>query len=344
MSSEKQEQAQKKFFIVTVGGGKCLTNTPNGVLDCLPSPSDTQYWTIEASEDDANVVAFKSCSSGQYLRNEIPQVLSGAKIGLGEKQWWTLERGNIPGSCAIRSNVCSVGKSYLNDYEGVYRDNNLVHMWQWVPHLEFWLTWYLIDSDNAANFNPIGEVAGKSATDAAASEKKASEVEQKAKDLEAKEAALKKKTDELEKKAKAAEAQVADVKRREEAVAQREAASSKSSKEPQAAKKENSPAPKSSPQKDNNEDKHTIAMLRGEIERLKLRNENGDLKLQLRNKDLEVQLEKAQRAAFTGSRAPRPSKAIMYGCGHKAYPPPRKIERRIVGIMYEGLEYHSLDQ
>ena len=121
------------FYIVTVAGGKCLSNTANGVLDCLPSTdnSNQQHWTIETSGNDENTIAFKSCADGQYLRNNEPNKVNWGKIGMGsEKQWWTLEKGRTPGSCAIRSQACTVGASYLNDFQGKYQDRNYVHMWQ----------------------------------------------------------------------------------------------------------------------------------------------------------------------------------------------------------------------
>ena len=119
------------FYIVTVAGGKCLENTqgPKGVLDCLPKDSKAQHWVIETGED-ANVVAFKNCADGQYLRNNEPNKINWGKIGVGEKQWWTLEQGRTPGSCSIRSNACTSGASYLNDFQGNYQDSNYVHMWQ----------------------------------------------------------------------------------------------------------------------------------------------------------------------------------------------------------------------
>ncbi len=121
---------QKAFYIVTVAGGKCLENTARGVLDCLPKDSNkSQHWVVEAGEE-ANTVAFKNVADGQYLRNNEPNKINWGKIGVGEKQWWTLEQGKTPGSCAIRSNACTSGKSYLNDFQGKYQDNNYVHMWQ----------------------------------------------------------------------------------------------------------------------------------------------------------------------------------------------------------------------
>lgn len=112
-------------------GGKCLDNTQSahGVLDCIPKDSDSQKWTIETDPKDPNVVAFKSSVDGQYLRNNEPAKIYAGRIGVGEKQWWTLEKGKNPGSCLIRSNACTAGASYLNDFEGRYQDRNYVHMW-----------------------------------------------------------------------------------------------------------------------------------------------------------------------------------------------------------------------
>jgi hypothetical protein len=123
---------QNSFYIVTVSGGKCLENTqgPNGVLDCLPkADSQKQQWVVETGENETTV-AFKSCADGQYLRNNEPGKICWGKIGVGEKQWWTLEKGNTPGSCLIRSNAATSAPSYLNDFQGKYQDNNYVHMWQ----------------------------------------------------------------------------------------------------------------------------------------------------------------------------------------------------------------------
>jgi len=120
------------YYIVTVGGGKCLENTQgaHGVLDCLPKDDDKQKWILETSGEDPNVVFIKNCADGKYLVNTQPHALNGARIAMkDEKQEWTIEKGRFPRSCAIRSNACTVGASYLNDFEGVYRDNNYVHMW-----------------------------------------------------------------------------------------------------------------------------------------------------------------------------------------------------------------------
>lgn len=119
------------FYIVTVAGGKCLENTQsaNGVLDCLPKDDKSQHWIIEPG-DDENTIAIKSVADGRYLRNNEPQKINWATIGMGEKQWWTLERGQTPGSCLIRSPLCTAAASYLNDFQGKYQDRNYVHMWQ----------------------------------------------------------------------------------------------------------------------------------------------------------------------------------------------------------------------
>lgn len=181
------------FYIVTVAGGKCLDNTQssNGVLDCIPKDSAGQKWVIETSDSDPNIVAFKSCADGKYLRNNEPNKINWGRIGMGdEKQWWTLEQGRTPGSCLIRSNVCTIGASYLNDFQGKYQDNNYVHMWQMVESLEFWLEWYFRDA-SGSSFGPQPERAvGAGSDDLEARE---AALAQKAKDLERREAALKNK-------------------------------------------------------------------------------------------------------------------------------------------------------
>ncbi|KAK5737321.1 hypothetical protein LTR17_006738 [Elasticomyces elasticus] len=456
----------KSCYIVTVGGGKCLDNKgPNKVLDCLPNTTKSQQWIVEPS-DQPNVVAFKSCEDGLYLRNNNPRAVSGAPIGMGEKQLWTLEQGRNPGSCLIRSNACELGKSYLNDYQGLYRDNNTVHMWQMEKSLQFWLDWYLLDANNAL-FNPIEASSGTA--DLEAREKKLAEreeqlkgAEQKSDALAEREASVKKTEDEvarqkddlqkreeatkkseeetakqqedLEKRAestkkgeddnvkkqeelqkredaiKQSEAEAvkreeglqakasepasdatqkkedtsdfdqkskdlkkkeAEVKKWEEQVAKQEEdlkkrqsqsavkrEASVNKRERDATKKEEdlrkraselekAKKSQSQPQAARGEasagtaaSKHTIELLKAENERLVLKGENDTLKLQMKVKDLEHELEKTKHAAADKSII-RPSKAINYGCGHKAYPPPRKIEKRIVGIMYEGLEYHT---
>ncbi|KAK3647432.1 hypothetical protein LTR22_013725 [Elasticomyces elasticus] len=474
----------KSCYIVTVGGGKCVDNKgPNKVLDCLPNTTKSQQWIVEPS-DQPNVVAFKSCEDGLYLRNNNPRAVSGAPIGMGEKQLWTLEQGRNPGSCLIRSNACEIGKSYLNDFQGLYRDNNKVHMWQMEKSLQFWLDWYLLDANNAP-FNPIEASSGTA--DLEEREKKLAEREEQVKDAEQKsdalaereasvkktedevakqkddlqkreeatqkseeetakqqedlekraestkkseddnakkqeelqerEAAIKKReseaakreeesqaktsepkseavqkkvdTSDVDQKSKDLDKKEAEVKKREEQVAKQEAdlrrrasqsASSEQTKtngndqqkaaelekredsvskrERDAAKKEEDlrkraseleKAKKSQSQHQaargeasagTAASKHAMELLKAENERLVLKGENDTLKLQMKVKDLEHELEKTKHAAADKSIM-RPSKAINYGCGHKAYPPPRKIEKRIVGIMYEGLEYHT---
>ncbi|KAK5702118.1 hypothetical protein LTR97_004938 [Elasticomyces elasticus] len=495
----------KSCYIVTVGGGKCLDNKgPNKVLDCLPNNNKSQQWIVEPS-DQPNVVAFKSCEDGLYLRNNNPRAVSGAPIGMGEKQFWTLEQGRNPGSCLIRSNACEIGKSYLNDFQGLYRDNNKVHMWQMEKPLQFWLDWYLLDANNAP-FNPIEATSGTA--DLEEREKKLAEREERVKDAEQKsdalaerEASVKnaedevakqkddlqkreestkkseeetakqkddlqkrkeatkkseeetaKQQEELEKRAESTkkseddnakkqeelqeredaikkreaeaakreeesqaktsepksgavqknddssevnqrskdlEKQEAEVKKREEQVAkqeeemkrrasqfasgektkangdeqqkaaelekreasvnkrERDAAKKEEDLRKRASKLEKVKKAQSQPQAARGEasagtaaSKHAMELLKAENERLVLKGENDILKLQMKVKDLEHELEKTKHAAADKSIM-RPSKAINYGCGHKAYPPPRKIEKRIVGIMYEGLEYHT---
>ncbi|KAK4957897.1 hypothetical protein LTR10_004320 [Elasticomyces elasticus] len=474
----------KSCYIVTVGGGKCLDNKgTNSVLDCLPNATQSQQWIIEPT-DQPNVVAIKSCKDGLYLRNMNPRAVSNVPIGMGEKQLWTLEQGRNPGSCLIRSNACEIGNSYLNDYRGLYQDNNKVHMWQMEKPNQFWLDWYLVDV-NDAPFNPIEASSGKA--DLEAREKKLAEREEKVKDAEQKsdalaqrEASVKKTEDEvakqkddlqtreqatkkseeetakqqedLEKRAESAkkgeddnakkqeelqkredaikkreaeaakreeesqaktsepksevvqkkedtsdvdqkskdlEKKEAEVKKREEQVAkqeeelkrrasqsvgkektkstgdeqqkaaelekretsvnkrERDAAKKEEDLRKQASELEKAKKSQSQPQAARGEasagtaaSKHAMELLKAENERLVLKGENDTLKLQMKVKDLEHELEKSRHAAADKSIM-RPSKAINYGCGHKAYPPPRKIERRIVGIMYEGLEYHT---
>ncbi|KAK5729368.1 hypothetical protein LTR17_011998 [Elasticomyces elasticus] len=417
----------KSCYIVTVGGGKCLDNKgPNKVLDCLPNTTKSQQWIVEPS-DQPNVVAFKSCEDGLYLRNNNPRAVSGAPIGMGEKQLWTLEQGRNPGSCLIRSNACEIGKSYLNDFQGLYRDNNKVHMWQMEKSLQFWLDWYLLDANNAP-FNPIEASSGtgdlearekklaereeqvkdaeqksgalaeqqelqeredaikkreveaakrEEESQAKASEPKSevvqkndnsSEVDQRFKDLEKKEVEVKKREEQVAKqeeelKRRASQSssgeqakangddqqKAADLEKREASVNKRERDAAKKEDElrKRASELEKAKKSQSQPQAARGEpsagtaaSKHAIELLKAENERLVLKGENDSLKLQMKVKDLEHELEKTKHAAADKSIM-RPSKAINYGCGHKAYPPPRKIEKRIVGIMYEGLEYHT---
>ena len=126
------------FYIVTVAGGKCLENTKDGVLNCVPKESDPQKWILEASDEDPNSFAIKSCSDGRYLINKNPTSINWAKIGMQEeKQLWTLEKGRFPRSCFIRSSACTAGASYLNDFNGEYKDNHYVHMWQMDVRQEF---------------------------------------------------------------------------------------------------------------------------------------------------------------------------------------------------------------
>ncbi|KAK5166733.1 uncharacterized protein LTR77_008277 [Saxophila tyrrhenica] len=276
---------QKAFYIVTVSGGKCLENTQTaqGVLDCLPKDNDKrQHWVLETGEEP-NTVAFKSCADGQYLRNNEPNKINWGRIGVGEKQWWTLEGSPTPKSCLIRSNACTSGASYLNDFEGVYRDNNYVHMWQMVKAREYWLAWWIVDAESSASFNPVLE-SGQAAAAAAdsgkleAREKTVAEKEeelkklenQRKKDIEQREAALKKNEQELTN-------QQATLKRREQELAKQQAAQNKGGSEPAAKPQQQKPsAPKPTPRE----------------------------------------------------------------CGHKVYPPPRKLEKRVVGYLYDGVRAH----
>lgn len=239
-----------------------------------------------------------------------------------EKQWWTLEKGKNPGSCLIRSNACTSAASYLNDFEGVYRDRNLVHMWQMVKERQYWLDWYLMPAD--ASFRPVEAAAPKA--EAASSGKDA---EQKAADLDAREAALSDKEQGLGK-------QEAALKKREQNLAKQEAALQQ-----QQSGDEVAPA-----QVDDNDD--GTGQSASQLELLKLENEN--LKLQLKVQELEEQLKKSQAKPEAG-KAPRritsshggangtsKKEPVTYECGHIAYPPPRKLRRNVVGMLYEGLD------
>ncbi|KAK3070981.1 hypothetical protein LTR53_009490 [Teratosphaeriaceae sp. CCFEE 6253] len=446
----------KAFYIIAVGGGKCLENTTSasGVLDCLPKPaSKAQRWVLEPSPDEPNVVAFRSCEDGQYLRNTEPAKVSWARIGVGaERQWWTLERGATPGSCLIRSNACTAGQSYLNDFEGKYQDRNYVHMWQMEKTLEFWLNWYIVDADNAP-FNPVDgaaeqsskaleerekslaeraervkdaeeksqavakrEAAAKKREDevarqekalqsreaelaaqkpppaapetakptgkddaeqkeaalrkrekeVAAREKVAAQAEQKAKSLKAQEVAVSKREKavagkekdaaQVEQKAQALRAKEAAVTQREQALAAREKAAAppkqantSATRKPSPAKPEPAPAPPTAPQQPERAAgagagaaKRELELLQASHAQLQSSSEKEVRRLRSDAANLRQQLEKSRHAAESrmvvpGSR----SKAIVWNCGHKAYPLPRKLERKVVGIIYEGLELHA---
>lgn len=272
------------FYIVTVAGGKCLENTQGaqGVLDCLPKDKSGQHWTIETGEDE-NTVAFQSCVDGQYLRNNEPNKINWGRIGMGEKQWWTLEKGHTPGSWLIRSPECKAGASYLNDFQGKYQDRNYVHMWQmnvgrtvliWYgigadvfmqEPLIFWLEWYFVDA-NRPPFNPAKE-GGEKSSQVHGVQQPSNGIAQ-TKDLEQREAALKKR-----------EQQLKDLEQREAA----------------------------------------------------LRKKEQDLKKK------EQELKKLSQQPATPANKPQINGvAPAKDCGHKVYSPPRKLNRKIVGYLYEG--------
>ncbi|KAK3075371.1 hypothetical protein LTR53_001376 [Teratosphaeriaceae sp. CCFEE 6253] len=409
----------KAIYIVTVGGGKCLENTASasGVLDCLPKPhSASQHWVLEPA-DTPNVVAFRSCADGRYLRNTEPAKISGARIGVGaERQWWTLERGATPGSCLIRSNACTAGQSYLNDFQGKYQDKNYVHMWQMEKSLEFWLNWYLVDADSAS-FNPVDGAAGQDSSELekrektlaereervkaaegkskavakreAAAKRREDEVARKERDLRSREAELagkkqappaaqettkaagkdeaekreaalrkrekdvvakEKEASQVEQKTKALGEEEAALTKREQDLAAREKATPKqantsATRKPSPAKAEPAPPPKpQSPERAAGAAsyKRDLDLLRAAHERLQTSSESTVRRLRGDAANLRQQLDKSRHAAESrmavlGSH----SKAIVWTCGHKAYPLPRKLERKVVGIVYEGLEYHD---
>lgn len=169
---------------------------------------------------------------------------------------------------------------------------------------QFWLDWYFIDADNAP-FNPVASTASSKAgaqrlkareEELASREQRLKDAEQKAKQLEEREAALKKKEQLFAEQEKA-------INKKADAL---------STGAQKAVEKANPPEGAS---------KHAIELLKAE---------NEKLELQLKVKELE----QAQRTAI--ARVPANGRrAIEFNCGHKAYPPPRKLERKIVGIMYE---------
>lgn len=381
------------IYIVTVAGGKCVQNmqgTHPYVLDNLPTGQENQKWILEASDDDPNVVAFKSCVDGQYLRNLEPFKNEWANVGVGEKQWWTLSKGKNPGSCLIRSNACTIGNSYLNDFNGEYHDRNRVHMWcMWVSarfeiqlsekwwltlwiqeHVQFWLDWYLQPVDST--FNPGGVKGSAQEKALAEKEQQMNEREQqRAKELDEKDALLRER-----------EQKLAD---QEEVLKQKEQQSVKSDQaKPSTGSTNTKPATKSKDAGDARKSDRDLDLIKAQNDRLKLQLKVHELEEQLAEarqpaskKDASIPIKgttppakpkqvngtkplreptaKPVTSANTSKPLSKPSPAkvhsegtngaatsaggpVAFQCGHVVYPPPRKIKRRLIGLMYEGLD------
>ncbi|KAK3057482.1 hypothetical protein LTR09_001666 [Extremus antarcticus] len=330
---------QKAFYIVTVAGGKCLENTARGVLDCLPKDSNkSQHWVVEAGEE-ANTVAFKNVADGQYLRNNEPNKINWGKIGVGEKQWWTLEQGKTPGSCAIRSNACTSGKSYLNDFQGKYQDNNYVHMWQMEKSLEFWLTWYLKDAADSASFNPTQAKANAESDD--------SELKAREKAVAEKEEELKKMTADQKSKSDTSDE---DLKAREKALAEKDEELKKLI-EDQKSKSDLSAEDLKAREKALTEKEEELKKLE---EQKKKDLEQREAALKKKEQELADQQAAQKKSASEPAAKPQQPKqpapkaapppkaapAAPRDCGHKVYTPPRKLNRKVVGYLYDGAKAH----
>lgn len=125
------------IYICSISGGKAVENTQKDKGEARLrkwNKTAAQQWLVEASQDDANTVAFKSVLDEQYLAALQPDKRNGGKIGVQrEKQWWTLEPATGPERFHFKSKSSFGGgkAGYLNDEWGRLRDDNKIQTYQY---------------------------------------------------------------------------------------------------------------------------------------------------------------------------------------------------------------------
>jgi len=303
-------QQDGAIYIVALCGGLCVEKMPEGLKDNDCKGNKTQQWTVEYGGNE-NEIAFQNVGNGEWLF--MTKGAQWAKCDTStKKQWWTLQKGEAPGSCWIE----------CNDYPGYYlcnlraniTTNNVVHAWNKEMHWMKTMLWYIKDA-NAPGFSPKEWKSASAGQDETTKQREDALIK-KEQDIAAKEAEQNKFAEQLAAKEKELDnlqqsvtkpdrnessgenladlqRQLDDLKAKERDIAAIEAAAAQSEK--QALKKEA-------------EMKKSAA---------KLKAENGRLLEEL--------------SKLSSQNKPAESKP----CNHKLYPPPKKIERRVVGFLYE---------
>lgn len=221
---------------------------------------------------------------------------------------------------------------------------------------QFWLDWFIMPTD--VTFHPEGTSAASGSN-----QLDGSDLAQKSEDLAAKETALKKREKELaEQEAAMKKGSVnnaasggGDVGAKEAALKKREEELAKKEAELRERLKYNNAAAQDREEDNDSGTKSTLgdeSQSAGQLELLKAENEN--LKLKLRIQELEGQLKDSRKPSSKEdtckpARPKAPSSVnpgslgkkdpVVYECGHIAYPPPRKLRRHVVGMLYEGLDH-----
>jgi hypothetical protein len=90
-------QADGAIYIVALNGGLCVEKKPEGLKTNDCNWSKTQQWTVEYGEKE-NEMAFQNVENGDWLF--MTKGAQWAKCDTSTtKQFWTLRKGEAPGSC-----------------------------------------------------------------------------------------------------------------------------------------------------------------------------------------------------------------------------------------------------
>jgi hypothetical protein len=400
----------KAFYISSVTQGHVLAAQPSGkpsgvVVANKGEGGDREKWTVEAG-DEPNVVALKNASNGQYLHANDNK--SWATVGTGEKQWWRISNDDVTAPGACRLSPVPYPDVYLNHFNGqVARKGNQirVHMWKWEPKLEYWLSWYFLDTN--VSFSPLasGTAEGgtsnadteaklkaleerenaltqkendrsaewdekmkalkeREASSAQEEEKRTASYDGRLKDLQDREAAIAKREDELKasdggpgkgstptdddaqaKRESDIQRKLDDLSSAEQKLASDRAALEKSKSDVTAREKDLRQRQKEF------EDQRASAGQNGAAESAKSalekkQQDNAALEQRLaRLEDRLAQMKNSPEVVSDKSQAKgkangktngaAPGEGQSSGCGYKHYKPPRKLNRRVIGIVYQ---------
>ncbi|KAL5382077.1 hypothetical protein DPSP01_006755 [Paraphaeosphaeria sporulosa] len=351
---------QSAFYITSVAHGMVLARSPNGqpsgvVAQNRGDQDAPQKWLVE-SGDSPNIIALRCASTNDYLHANGGG--NWSTVGTGAKQWWKLDTDNVtvPGAC--RLSPVEYPKVFLNHFQGIRvakGQSMKVHMWQWEQPNQFCLTWYFFPADGS-----FGPSSGTSSAASEASTAKIEELEtgkkeaeKKLKELQDNKTASDAKLKELQDSKKEYDAKLAEleegktgsadtIKELQDKLARRD----RELEEHKAALKKNVDDQKAADAQRAHDD--------AAKQELKTHKKAAKLEDKARKKEAK-QAEKAQKKPqkleLTSRLPPSPppsppqekvtvsatsgvAEEVKNGCKHVVLPPPRKIRRKVVGIVY----------
>ncbi|KAF9734006.1 hypothetical protein PMIN06_005162 [Paraphaeosphaeria minitans] len=209
---------ESAFYITSVAHGMVLARSPNGqpsgvVAQNRGDQDAPQKWLVERGSEP-NIVALRCASTNDYLHAN--GGASWATVGTGAKQWWKVDAVNVtaPGACRL-SPVEHTGV-FLNHFQGIRvakGQSMKVHMWQWEQPNQFCLTWYFFPADGSFGPNGAAPGAASEASNARIDELEAgkTEAEKKLKALEDNKMASEAKLKELQDRTREYDAKLAEL-------------------------------------------------------------------------------------------------------------------------------------